>query len=206
MRKTHNDQTSEIRSRWRRRLPRAAVPASAVLAVGMALAGCGGGSSGVATGSTTAAAGHSADGGTQARGLLAYASCMRSHGVPSFPDPTSKGGIPKEAVISASREVGSSQVEAAERDCRHLLPAGGSLSGRPRQTVTAQQQHYYLRAAACMRSHGITNFPDPSFSGGEVEFPMLGHIVDVHSTQFTQALHTCQTLIPAGLPDSGQER
>ena len=31
----------------------------------------------------------------RAPGLLAYASCMRSHGVPNFPDPGGKGGIPK---------------------------------------------------------------------------------------------------------------
>jgi hypothetical protein len=54
-----------------------------------------------------------------------------------------------------------------------------------------------------MRSHDITSFPDPSFSNGQVEFPMLEHVVDSHSTQFTQAQRTCQKLIPGGLPDSG---
>jgi hypothetical protein len=172
--------------------------AGAVLAVGMAVAGCGGGSStpSVAAGSTT---------GAQAKGLLAYASCMRSHGVPDFPDPSGSTGISKEANIKATREVGRSRAEAAERDCRDLLPAGSSLSGQPRQTITAQQQQYYLKAAACMRSHGITDFPDPSFANGEVQFRRLEDLVDIHSTQFTLALHTCQKLIPAGLPDSGSK-
>ncbi len=120
----------------------------------------------------------------------------------NFPDPTGDEGIPKSAVISALKEVSNSQFEAAGNACKHPLPSGGSLSGRDSQTVTAQQQQYYLKAAACMRSHGITNFPDPSFSRGQVEFPMLEHLVDIHSTQFTQAYQTCQKLIPPGLPDS----
>jgi hypothetical protein len=189
---------------WRNRLRRAAVTAGGVLAVGIAVAGCGGSSStpGVATVSTTTTASPSAGGGTQATGLLAYASCMRSHGVPNFPDPTGSEGIPKPAVESALNEVSKSEFQTAEHECYHLLPAGESLSGRHSKAVTAQQQQYYLKAAACMRSHGITNFPDPSFSGGQAEFPMLEHIVDIHSTQFTQAYHICQKLIPAGLPDS----
>jgi hypothetical protein len=126
-------QKNEPGPRWRRRLRRAGVTAGGVLAVGIAVAGCGGGSStpGVATVSTTTttAASPSVAGGTQATGLLAYASCMRSHGVP--------------------------------------------------------------------------NFPDPSFRNGQVEFPMLEHLVDIHSTQSTHAYQTCRKLIPGGLPDSG---
>lgn len=68
--------------------------------------------------------------------------------------------------------------------------------GRRASRSLPQQQQDYLNAAACMRSHGITNFPDPSFSGGRVEFPDINKI-DTHSTQFTQARQTCQRLIPA---------
>jgi hypothetical protein len=193
--------------RRRPRLRRAAAMAGAVLALGIAVGGCGGGSStpGVATGSTAVASPSPGD-GAQATGLLAYASCMRSHGVPNFPDPTSSGGIDdKRAVVNALKAVGNSRAEAAQNDCTHLLPAGGSLGGRPRQTVTAQQQQDYLRAAACMRSHGIANFPDPSFSNGQVELPMLDRVVDTHSTRFTRAEQTCRKLIPSGLPYSGSE-
>jgi hypothetical protein len=52
-----------------------------------------------------------------------------------------------------------------------------------------------------MRSHGITNFPDPVFSDGNVNLPIPSSI-DTHSTQFTQAAQTCTKLIPAGLPYS----
>jgi hypothetical protein len=127
---------------------------------------------------------------------------MRSHGVPSFPDPTGNGGIPKDDVIRAFRAVSNAQAQAAPNECAHLLPAGGSLSGQATQAVPTQDQQDYLKAAACMRSHGITNFPDPIFSGGNVNFPISSNI-NSNSTQFNQARQTCQKLIPAGLPDSG---
>jgi hypothetical protein len=127
---------------------------------------------------------------------------MRTHGVPNFPDPTSNGGIPKDEVISAFRAVSNSQVQAASQTCAHLLPAGGSLSGQATEAVPLQDRQDYLKAAACMRSHGITNFPDPIFSGGNVDFPIPPGI-NSSSTQFSQARQACQRFIPAGLPDSG---
>jgi hypothetical protein len=174
----------------RARLRRAALVTAVALAVGLATAACGGPSP--------------AGGSTQATGLLAYASCMRSHGVPGFPDPTGDGGIPKDDVIRAFRAVSNAQAQAASNKCAHLLPAGGSLSGQPAQPVPTQDRQYYLKAAACMRSHGISNFPDPVFSGGNVNFPIPSS-VNSNSTQFIQARQTCQKLIPAGLPDSGSQ-
>ena len=54
-----------------------------------------------------------------------------------------------------------------------------------------------------MRSHGITYFPDPVFSGGGVRFPAPSSNVDTTSPRFTQARQICERLIPAGLPYSG---
>jgi hypothetical protein len=196
---------TRLEPRWRPRLRRAALVTAGALAVGVAVTACGSGPStpGVAAGpTTTATANPSAAASTHPTGLLAYASCMRSHGVANFPDPAGSGGIPKEGVIRAFRAVSNSQAEAAQNDCRHLLPTGGSLSGQASQPVTAQDQQDYLKAAACMRSHGITDFPDPTFSNGTVTFHEPSGL-DTHSTQFTRAAHTCRKLIPAGLPDSG---
>jgi hypothetical protein len=187
----------------RRRLRRATLVTAVVLVVGVGTVACGGPSTaGVATVSTTTTARPSGGGGSPATGLLAYASCMRSHGVPNFPDPTGNGGIPKDDVISAFRTVSNAQAQAASNECAHVLPAGGSLSGQATRPVPTQDQHDYLKAAACMRSHGIANFPDPIFSGGNVNFPIPSNI-NSNSTQFNQARQSCQKLIPAGLPDSG---
>jgi hypothetical protein len=179
-----------------------------VLAAGVAVAACGGGRStpavAAARTTTTAGASAAASGNVPGTGLLAYSSCMRSHGVPDFPDPAGNGGIPKNAVIQAFGQVSNAQAQAASQACTHLLPAGGSLSGQPSRPVTAQDAQDYLKAAACMRSHGITNFPDPTFSDGQVSFSEPSSI-DTHSTQFTRALHVCQKLIPRGLPYSGSQ-
>jgi hypothetical protein len=168
--------------------PKVMLMIAATVCLALPVAACGSGSGGAPSAGASATT-----------GLLAYAACVRSHGVPDFPDPASSGGIPKEG--PAQLGVSDSQLEAAQSSCLHLLP-GDSLSGQVSQPITTQQQDY-LNAVACMRSHGIANFPDPDFSGGHVEFPDLAHIVDVHSTQFTQATEICRKLIPPGLPDSG---
>jgi hypothetical protein len=196
----------------RRRLRQAVLTTAGLLVVGVALAACGGGSTpGVDTGaattttiSTTTVARSSAGEEKGTPSLLAYASCMRSHGIPNFPDPSGKGGIPKPALVTAMKEVSSSRAQAASNDCQDLLPAGG-LSGQPVRTIPVQDQQDYLRAVACLRSHGIPNFPDPVFSGGGVHFTIPSSI-NTNSTLFQQARLICERFIPAGLPDSGSGR
>jgi hypothetical protein len=124
---------------------------------------------------------------------LAFARCVRAHGIPNYPDPDSGGHFPKQAMRQLG--VSDSRLRAVQDSCQNLLPAGQA-------PLTAQDQQDYLRAAACMRSHGITGFPDPSFSGGSVTFPIPAS-VDASSARFTQARQTCARLIPAGLPYSG---
>jgi len=189
------------------RLRRARVAVAVTATAGLALlaAACGTGSGGApdagGSASSPSAAGSGSGGGTQATGLLAYSTCMRSHGVPNFPDPDSSGGIPKET--GQQLGVSQSQLNAASNACQHLIPPGESLGGQRIQTITVQQQQYYLKAAACMRSHGITTFPEPVFQNGQVEFPELQHLVDLNSPQFTQAYDICKKLIPSGLPYNG---
>jgi hypothetical protein len=181
---------------------RAAWIITGILAVGVILSACSAPSTaGVAMGSTTTtstAASSPAQGNTGESALLTYSSCVRSHGVAKFPDPTSNGGIPKETAQQLG--VSQSQLQAAQGDCANLLPAGGTLSRTNDQTITVAQQKYYLKVATCMRSHDVTDFPEPSFFGGSVEFQGLGHIPGVHSPLFKHAFDICQKLIPAGLP------
>jgi hypothetical protein len=127
---------------------------------------------------------------------VAYSQCMRSHGVADFPDPDGSGQIPKETPQQLG--ISDSVFGAAQQACMNLLPAS-MTSG----TITGPEELDYVKAAACMRSHGVPNFPDPSFSGGQVEFPMLQHIVDLNSPQVIQAYQICRRLIPPGLPYSG---
>ena len=162
-----------------------------VMAAALLAAACSGSPSSTGSGGSP-----TAGGSANSSSAVAYSRCVRSHGVPNFPDPDSNGQIPKEAVVRALREVSDSRAKAATNACENLNPAG---QGSP--ALTAQEQHDYLRAAACMRSHGITNFPDPTFPGGHVNLSIPSSI-DTKSRQFTQAAQTCTKLIPAGLPYS----
>lgn len=172
-------------ARIMRRLPAARTSAAIIATAALVLpaAACSGGSP-PATGTGGGSSAYAAH-------ALAFARCVRAHGVPDFPDPDSRGVFPKAAVPGAS----VSRIRAAERPCASLLS-----SGRP--PLTAHEQQDYLTAAACMRSHGITGFPDPVFSGGSVSFPIPSSI-DTRSERFAQARQACARLIPAGLPYSG---
>ena len=172
------------RSPWPRRARVAAV--ITVMAAALLAAACSGSPSSAGSGGSP-----NAGGSANSPSALAFAQCVRSHGVPDFPDPDSNGLFPKGRPLGVS----DSRVRAAENACQNLLPAGQA-------SLTAQEQQDYLKAAACMRSHGITNFPDPTFSGGSVNFPIPSSI-DTRSQRFTQARQTCAKLIPAGLPYSG---
>jgi hypothetical protein len=63
---------------------------------------------------------------------LEFSKCMRSHGVPNFPDPKASGGsmelsIPKSAGINPN----SPQFKAAQKACQKLLPGqGGTTQSR----------------------------------------------------------------------------
>jgi len=186
-------------TRWLR--PARLLPAAAALAAAATIAACG------SSTPTSPSSPHSSNsppsrGSDPTSSTLAFSKCMRANGVPNFPDPDGSGEIPKQSVISAESAVSTSQTDAAQNRCAHLLPAGGSLSGRASQPVTVQDQQYYLNAVACMRAHGITDFPDPVFSGGGVSFTRPPDI-DTNSPQYIQANQICRKLIPAGLPDSG---
>ena len=123
---------------------------------------------------------------------------MRSHGLPNWPDPTSSGVFDKSKLRQTGYSV--SQVRAVEDGaCSHLL--GGASPQR--QTITPADRTDYLEAAACMRSHGFPDFPDPTFQNSSVQTNIPSNI-DQDSTQFKSAAATCTKLIPAGLPYSSR--
>lgn len=197
-------QRSDFRKESQPRMRRFVWLTIGLLTIGATLAACGGPASpGVATGATTTTlTSSSTGGGLQGTSLLPYSSCMRAHGVPNFPDPSSSGGLNKVDVVTALKAVSAAQAKVAQNDCSHLIPPDESLGGQIVHPITTQDQQYYLRAVACIRSHGFPSFPDPVFSGGSVSLPPIPTI-NTQSPQFIRANTTCKKLIPAGLPDSG---
>lgn len=146
--------------------------------------------------SSSSAAGGAASPNSQA---VAYSACVRAHGVPNFPDPkVSTNGDEVKVAIAINPSISSNpHFQSAQRACAKLMPGGGPGPGANRQ-ITPQEQSQYLRAAACIRSHGIPNFPDPTFSGGGVHLPKTAGL-DPRSPQIRAAEEACQSLIPGGL-------
>jgi len=165
----------------------------AVVPLALLAAGCGGGggASGVASlaSSTTAAA-------TSQSGLAVYSSCMRSHGVRNFPDPDSTGGIPKLEI----EQLGASpaRMQAAGTACAHLLPASG-LAPPPSAQQIRKQIANALSFARCMRSHGLTRFPDPNAQGQLTVEMVQSQGIDVHSPAVLRIVQTCLPASHGGL-------
>jgi hypothetical protein len=187
----------------------------AVLVAALAVAGCGSSSSpGVAHLSSSTSGSSAADGAgrsstpessasTQQK-MVAYSQCMRTHGVSEFPEPT-EGHL----LIHSSNHNGhvtgvnpqSSQFQAAQKVCGKLMPEGGTPS--PAQQAKAQESA--LKFSQCMRTHGVPNFPDPTFSDGGARMKLKAggaNGIDPESPQFRAAQKACQSVAP-GLGGKG---
>lgn len=120
-------------------------------------AGCGGGSSssngGVARLSSNTGSGSGS--GSPEVAALAFARCLRSSGVPNFPDPKPGGGFLFHT--GAGVDPSSAAFKAAQAKCKQFMPPGPSSGSPP----SAQTLAHYLKIAQCMRRNGISNFPDP---------------------------------------------
>jgi hypothetical protein len=59
---------------------------------------------------------------------LAFAQCMRSHGVPDYPDPSSNGSssISVNGNSSSDLNPSSPRFQKAQQDCQSLVPGGGA--------------------------------------------------------------------------------
>jgi hypothetical protein len=103
---------------------------------------------------------------------LAYSRCMRSHGVPKFPDPSAGGVIPKVSLQQLG--IILSVFQSAEKDCQRLLPTGTDDFFPPGEVE--QLLIGMLRFSRCMRAHGVHNWPDPTTdSEGRPGFPLAEH-------------------------------
>jgi len=139
------------------------------------VAGCGGSSPSPAVarlgGTTTPGSTATTGGGAASSGqpspsalgsdALAYAKCMRSNGVPNFPDPNAGGGF----LFHASAGIISSPAfKTAQAKCHKLLPGGAPPGPGSTTNPSAQTLARFLKVARCMRKHGVYDFPDPRTS------------------------------------------
>ncbi len=198
-------------TRWPRRVwPRPARTAAVIIAtVAVALlAACSGTPSPAGSGGSPAAGGSAGS-----ASAVAYSACMRSHGVPNYPDPDSSGQLPKTdaQILGAS----TSQYRVAQQACQDLLPTGGSLQQQEHQcmqnsdcapALVQQMMTADLKLARCMRSHGVPNFPDPTSGGssGPVFNITKAGISDAasHTDGFMAKLTECGRLVGVNAPES----
>jgi hypothetical protein len=129
---------------------------------------------------------------------LAYAKCLRTHGIPDFPDPTVQDSATRKSISFPGLPAASSspRFKPADTACRKQT---GFEVGTPAalQALMAND----LQAAECMRAHGIANFPDPVDNGRSIRVgPSRGSGIDPHSARFQSAQTACRQFLPAGGP------
>ena len=172
------------------RLRRLGPPGAGIIltaALALLTAACGGGSPSSTAGSPEAG------GSTSSPSAVGFSRCMRSHGVPNFPDPDSNGGIPKET--AQQLEVSDSRYQAAAHACGHLLPGGGN--GGPTRAEVQQWWSGMLSFARCMRSHGVSDWPDPTPYPQHPNEPTFEMPASLHPTpQLVSEMRVCQRLVP----------
>ena len=113
-----NDSSGRGHGRWRS-WPRWAATLAVMALTGLLATACGGGSSPAAS---------VAGGATRAQAALAYARCMRSHGVPNYPDPNPNGGLGA-ALAQLGINPNSPQFQATLRTCNRLVPMPSQRGG-----------------------------------------------------------------------------
>ena len=199
---------TRLRRRPRRAWPPTARTAAAIIATAVLalLAACSGSPSSAGSGGSP-----DAGGSANSPSAVAYSQCIRSHGVPNYPDPGSGGVLPKTS--GQQLGVSSSQFQAAQSACHYLLPnAGGSFQQQDQQCVLAgdcppalvQRMLTSGRTfAACMRSHGVSNWPDASIDTGAHQgvpfFDLSKAGINDHSPQIRSKIVECGRLT-GGLP------
>ena len=124
-----------------------------------------------------------ASSGSSQGGAVAFAQCVRSHGVPEFPD-TQTGHF----LISGAVQ-DNPNFHSAVQACQHLLGPGGASNGG------GSSNSALLGFAHCMQTHGVPQFPDPA-ANGAIEAPSG---IDPNSPQFQEAWQECQSLLPGNL-------
>lgn len=183
---------------------------AAGLATGAACGGSGSGSNGVASIKTASdQSGDRADDGKDKKetspedAMLAFARCMREHGI-DMPDPDTSGGNGV-VTFSASAAVGeggkldpeSNKFEEANEACKHLMGDAGPQNMSPEQQQEMQDQA--LAFARCMRDHGV-NMPDPTFGGKGEMMMKIGPDdgLDPEDPKFQDAQQACGSAFGPG--------
>jgi len=201
LRRTNSEHKSSQTLRSARRRWRCAALLAALVALGLGLAGFGGGSPNASSNSASAAVSGCSPSGCSSPAAsasaeaiaLKFAGCMRSHGVTEFPDPTiGSNGLPSFGP-TLNVKGGAPVYNAARQACKHDLPNIGPHTVAERAAANAAA----LKYAVCMRSNGVPDFPDPN-GQGLIKINHATGVLVSSSPQFQQAQTVCKSLDKGG--------
>ena len=177
---------------------------AAAVAGALLLAGCAGSGPASPVVPTSAQGGGTAIGqGTgngRAAALHAAARCIRQHGIPSYADPVLTSGGQVYSDLRSIQDASDATLHAVQQACGALAARAGLNPGdepaAPPQLVEAG-----VRAAECMRAHGLPNDQDPTaqtpytpghgFGMTASEVPAGGKASPVYQA----AAHACRSLL-----------
>ncbi len=164
--------------------------ASAALSCALLVAACGS--------SSNPSSAQTGTGSSLSGSLVKFSACMRSNGVPGFPDPSTSQGPNSFGIdgynfnLPSNLNSQSPAYEAADKTCRGLIGGGSSSPRNPELVAKAKQSA--LAHAHCMREHGVPNFPDPTVSANAegITVSSGGAGLNPRSPAFQQAQKACQ--------------
>lgn len=145
-----------------------------------ALAGCGSQRPPVNAGQSKASASTDAP--------FRYARCIRSHGVPNFPDPqvtSSPGSTSVRQMVPAS-VANTPKFKSAQKACSGLMPGPGTVAGHQGPGAAV-----LLAFARCLRGHGLSGFPDPGRDGQITQQMISAAGINLRGPAFLTAARAC---------------
>jgi hypothetical protein len=122
----------------------------------------------------------------QRSGALAALAAVTALALAACGQPSS----PNVASLGKSSDTGNRDVTTTT-----VAPSRSSGAGSPGESSLLEQ----LQFARCMRSNGVSNFPDPNPDKGELQ-NIANAGVDTQSPTFKAAFQACEKYTPAGNP------
>ncbi len=175
----------------RKRRPPAASVLIALVALVVLISGCG---AATPTGTGTGTGGGAHNTSVTAQKGVKFAECMRKNGISQFPDPKAAGKLTIDAVANGtSLNPSTPAFKQAISACKNLEPAGFMGSQR-----SSQQQSAALGFARCIRTHGVSDFPDPTPNGPLVDTNRIpSAATDSGLSILRAAMQKCQRMAAA---------
>ena len=178
-----------------------AVPTAAQSVAGTAAGQGGAGQGGAGQG------GAGQGGAARAAALHQAAQCIRQHGIPSYADPVLTSGGRVYSDSRSIQDAPQAALSAIQQACGALAASAG-LSPADEPPAPPQLVQAGVRAAQCMRAHGLPNDADPSartpytpghgFGMTASEVPAGGKASPV----FQRAAQACRALLDAEITAS----